>query len=938
MKRLIKGIVGVLSLAVMAVGTASYVSADTGIYVGADVSSDGTTIIARSADYVPGISSRIDVVSEAVNGDTAYYTQANGFSYRIPEQTYKYQIIERMDSNGLFSDCDAITNEYGLCITASTEAQTKEEALAADPYADKGIQKDTIVRILGASCRNAKEAALLLADIVEEYGSASGCIVVMADQEESWYLEIYTGHQYAAVKMPADKVAVYGECFRISSIDDKSSDAIVSDSLLTLPEENHFAKYDNNKLDIARTYGEGSFEGELFADADDLVGLDDVIDVYRNRYEGSALKLDKAMGEVTNENTDETHIIQIYKDVPAEMSEVMWVSLSAPQFTPFVPVVNVSSSIPESYSLNVKASGYQDGIAAYTFERLSRICEIDPDNYGGSITAYWDGQEKLFARTIEACINDWATEYISNKERVTGEITDVCTSFMNNALTDSEDIFDELMWYMMHTDQSGSYYYSDASGELLSSSDGYVRMFDIEEYANQMGWETSSDGDNLICVRGSKQIMIEYSDEESTAYIDDVDEENEEEDDYAADSVVEGSEEDSVEEVSEEEASLGETDNNKIEDEDAEAKEEVEEEDAEKEEIEEEAAYSVELPDINIGGVTEEDVISVIEELSPEAKDYLGSLFGVDVDEAIEAFKDENSQVDVDVDIEITDEQMDIINSIINDVTEISKAFDVTIESTKEDSTGQSDADDAEESIAEETVAEDTVAEDAVVEDAVEEDTVTDDVAVGNVAVEENEVEENVQEEAVPKTTAEEISDDEEVAAPEAIETISETAVVEAPVVETQVVETPVDESPAEETPVVDIPIADTPVVEASVTEIPVVEAPVSEESVIEVPVSEESVVEESVSEAASEALDAIADADASGMETAVSDVISDSIEDDDTAGDNSGETVQETITEDHTTQDSASIEQNGNKKVKIKVVKRGKKMFAPANAMSLFV
>ena len=68
-------------------------------------------------------------------------------------------------------------------------------------------------------------------------------------------MELYTGHQYAAVKMPEDKVAVFGNEFMLETIDADSEDVICSEGLFTLPEDKGFAIYDNDgNLDLYRTY------------------------------------------------------------------------------------------------------------------------------------------------------------------------------------------------------------------------------------------------------------------------------------------------------------------------------------------------------------------------------------------------------------------------------------------------------------------------------------------------------------------------------------------------------------------------------------------------------------------------------------------------------------------------------------------------------------
>ena len=62
---------------------------------------------------------------------------------------------------------------------------------------------DGVVWILGEYNDNDKAKA------IAERGHCGAEIYMFADMDEAWYLEVHTGHQWAAVKMPEDKVACF---------------------------------------------------------------------------------------------------------------------------------------------------------------------------------------------------------------------------------------------------------------------------------------------------------------------------------------------------------------------------------------------------------------------------------------------------------------------------------------------------------------------------------------------------------------------------------------------------------------------------------------------------------------------------------------------------------------------------------------------------------
>ena len=43
---------------------------------------------------------------------------------------------------------------------------------------------------------------------------------LIANQTESWYVEMYNGHQYAAVRLPDDRVCAFGNEFLLQYLSD----------------------------------------------------------------------------------------------------------------------------------------------------------------------------------------------------------------------------------------------------------------------------------------------------------------------------------------------------------------------------------------------------------------------------------------------------------------------------------------------------------------------------------------------------------------------------------------------------------------------------------------------------------------------------------------------------------------------------------------------
>ncbi|MBO5521782.1 MAG: C69 family dipeptidase [Eubacterium sp.] len=87
----------------------------------------------------------------------------------------------------------------------------------SETYAAKNIWSAAVDLIVCQSA-TAREGVEKLAQILDTYGSSECNIAFIADQKEAWYVEMYTGHQYAAVLLPRDKVSVFGNEFTLEKL------------------------------------------------------------------------------------------------------------------------------------------------------------------------------------------------------------------------------------------------------------------------------------------------------------------------------------------------------------------------------------------------------------------------------------------------------------------------------------------------------------------------------------------------------------------------------------------------------------------------------------------------------------------------------------------------------------------------------------------------
>ena len=461
-------------------------SACTAVYVGADASADGTIMLARCNDY-PAVWPNYVTVYNRVEGEpgrTMPVDEAQTVFADLPETTYQYTATPWMDSmqavTGHMSDCAACVNEYGVSMTMSVTAFANEASLEADPRPSNGLTEDTANDLVICQSRTAREAVEVLCGLIDTYGSAESNIALISDQTEAWYVEMYTGHQYAAVLLPSDKVAVFGNEFGLEYLSDYE-DSIASPELLSLAEEHGFAVFnDEGEMNLLKTYsadyfdyshmrtwighqllapsGYGDYQHDdvypLVFSADDKVSLQDVMELMRNRYEGTEYSPDETdrpdVRVIGTDTTLSAHILQTYPDLPAEIACVTWESVGPDLYGVFVPVSNGCTSISESYSRNQTAEEAgnfdSENYPWYAFKELCTLCLTDYQVYGEPVRAYWKEAEAGMIQGMSQVLETAASMGDTTLEIPI--ITDYCAMLQEQAFSDAKSLLNDVIWYM----------------------------------------------------------------------------------------------------------------------------------------------------------------------------------------------------------------------------------------------------------------------------------------------------------------------------------------------------------------------------------------------------------------------------------------------------------------------------------------------------------
>ena len=389
------------------------VEACTGFIIGKKLTADGSTLVGRTEDLEPNHNKNFVVRERVYNKKGAIFEDAaNGFQYPLPEISYKYTAVPDVTPD------QGIFDEAGFNESASANDKIQK----VDPYVKDGLAESGLTSIVLPSVKTAREGVELIAKIVEEKGAAEGNIVTIADKEGVWYMEILSGHQYAAILFPEDRFAVFPNTFFLGHVDLSDTErTIASKDLEKVAKKANSYKEVDEKFHVSQSYNpplqeadrsrvwsgiksldpsspvkydDASFD--LLHTTDRKLTLRDAMNLQRNRLEGTKYKPQDQMeldgkgipkkGEfdavykypISNPNVMEAHIFQLKDDVPASAGGgTMWLSMGSPRNAPYLPYYGNILNTYQAYQ--ELGDHYNDRSWYWTISRINDLVAKYPD-------------------------------------------------------------------------------------------------------------------------------------------------------------------------------------------------------------------------------------------------------------------------------------------------------------------------------------------------------------------------------------------------------------------------------------------------------------------------------------------------------------------------------------------------------------------------------
>ena len=457
----------------------------TGVYVGKDVSDQGTYLLARSEDQGQSDYNKMFLVQPRVDNVPGRFIEdtATGFKIPLPDTTWQYTYVPdytRGDDGMYPGSC---TNEHGVSITGTVSTSTCEKWEEADPFVEPGLREAILPAAVAAVATSARNAVDVLLGYVDEYGSEEGNTVMICDQNEAWFVEIYSGHHYCAMKMPDDQVAVFGNHNMIGLVDPKATPEdgyIYSEGLFELIDELDLAVKEGELYHLAKsvtgntrepynnmrnwggmkllapslagdTYDNDNFY-PLFYAPDEKVSVLDVMDIYRYRYEGTPIDVNLEGQEgnrvISTTNSSQIHILQTFSDWPAQCSAINWIALGNGEHTVFVPFFSGITDTAEAYK--VDGDTYNPQGAYWMFKRLCTLGQLDRDLYGNGVRAFWKQQEALMYQQMLDAAPTMLAKYAESREAGAGYVTGLGIQMSEWEMKLSNNLYQKLLTCVTH--------------------------------------------------------------------------------------------------------------------------------------------------------------------------------------------------------------------------------------------------------------------------------------------------------------------------------------------------------------------------------------------------------------------------------------------------------------------------------------------------------
>lgn len=503
MKSWMKKSTALAAAVVLGLANMGEVAACTGIYAGSDVTDDGAVYFGRSEDFGPNYTKVFEVTPRAIHAKGEMLTDVDNFSIEYPSVTYRYTIVrdlqEAWAEYGYVKEpyAEAGMNEYGVSMSATVSTYDNSKVEEVDPllYGEGGLTEMSLGTVILQNAKTAREAVENVAKIVDKYGAGECNAFFIADAKEVWFMEIVSGHQYVAVRLSDNKVAVVPNMMMLDQININDENVIASKDLINLPKEHGFLVSDSKEegtIHISKTYGNGYadynairyYQGMMFlnpkmAEALDLefkdvredqpnaeeptaggpfvlqyepsqkVSIKTLMNTLSTRGEGTAhdADVDPSLRVIGTPRQAEVHLFQIREALPTEINTVEWMAMGPSEFSLYLPYYSaLLDKTPDVYATS--SMEFEEGSIFWAFDELAMICAQNRQTVAPVVKAYFSKvQDSIIAqqKVVDAAMQSNYVNDHAGLDELAHELSD---SIANQAYDIVSSVLKEVQAYV----------------------------------------------------------------------------------------------------------------------------------------------------------------------------------------------------------------------------------------------------------------------------------------------------------------------------------------------------------------------------------------------------------------------------------------------------------------------------------------------------------
>ncbi len=359
----------------------------TTIIVGRKASVDGSHFVGRTVDSPTFCVSKLQHIPAYNSKKTISYRDTTvNLELKLPATNYECfavpinQTVCEGNTNALaFQDFwwESVINEKRVGFSATETINTNDKALKLDPFVKSGLREGNMPRLVIPYVSSAREGVRRLAKLMEEHGSVAAEAVIFIDDKEIWYMELYTGHRYAAQRIPEDCCACIPNDAMLGFYDKNDKENwIASEDIIEFAKKAGIYKELDGKFHLALSYGTAkrdysqlriwagrrrfapstagiydvNRQYEICFKPDKKISLIDAFELSRDRHEGTPQATDKSGNNTRPIGIDrsaQTHFIQFRR---TDSTPILWASLAAPEFSVFFPIFGLPDKIDKKFT------------------------------------------------------------------------------------------------------------------------------------------------------------------------------------------------------------------------------------------------------------------------------------------------------------------------------------------------------------------------------------------------------------------------------------------------------------------------------------------------------------------------------------------------------------------------------------------------------------